>query len=111
MCDTYSACSAIARLTLPSIILLFGTFLFEIVIVSCSLSENGTFGCPEAVLGDTEQATKKRDIWASRSCAWGQRDRLPKNGTFGLPEAVLGDNGTGYQKAGLSRSKRDIWSH
>ncbi|GBL95676.1 hypothetical protein AVEN_269470-1 [Araneus ventricosus] len=55
-----------------SIFLIFGPFLFEIVIVGCFLSENGTFG---------------------------------------RPEAVLGDNATGYQKSGLSRSKRDVWSH
>ncbi|GBN02844.1 hypothetical protein AVEN_228248-1 [Araneus ventricosus] len=32
--------------------LIFVLFLFAIVIVCCSLSENGTFGRPEAVPGD-----------------------------------------------------------
>ncbi|GBL90882.1 hypothetical protein AVEN_27989-1 [Araneus ventricosus] len=43
------------------IFLIFGAFLFEIVFVGFFLSENGTFGGPEAVLGATGQATKKRD--------------------------------------------------
>ncbi|GBM67649.1 hypothetical protein AVEN_49558-1 [Araneus ventricosus] len=32
--------------------LVFEPFLFKIVIVACSCSGNGTFGHPEAVLGD-----------------------------------------------------------
>ncbi|GBN11031.1 hypothetical protein AVEN_173298-1, partial [Araneus ventricosus] len=85
--------------------------------------KTGLLGVPKLCLGTTGRATKKRGIWASRSCAWGQRDGLPKDGTFGRPEAVLGDNGTGYQQTGhlavpklclgtkgRATKKRDIWA-
>ncbi|GBM64325.1 hypothetical protein AVEN_267599-1 [Araneus ventricosus] len=86
--DTYNVRSVVAELLdIAVFFLIFSAFLFEIVIV-CSLSGNRTFGHPEAELGDnstgyqktghlgipklrslgtTGQATKKRDIWASRS--------------------------------------------
>ncbi|GBM70325.1 hypothetical protein AVEN_102660-1 [Araneus ventricosus] len=84
--------------------------------------QNWTFRRPVVVLGDngtdyqkTGLSPSERDISASRSCAWGQRDRLPKNGPvpfrtgiFRLPVTVLGDNGTDYQKTGLCPSERDI---
>ncbi|GBM49262.1 hypothetical protein AVEN_272139-1, partial [Araneus ventricosus] len=51
------------------------------------LGDNGTgyqktghLGVPNLFLGTTGHATRKRDIWVSRICAWGQRDMLPKNG-------------------------------
>ncbi|GBL88729.1 hypothetical protein AVEN_195696-1 [Araneus ventricosus] len=50
MSDTYSACSVIARLDITVRFLDF-SILFEIVIVSRSLPENGAFESPEAELG------------------------------------------------------------
>ncbi|GBL85243.1 hypothetical protein AVEN_129871-1 [Araneus ventricosus] len=80
MSDTYSAWSINAWLDITSDVLIFGTFLFEIFIVSRCISENGTFERPEAVLGSMGQATEKRDcpvqngayghIRQSRMCAW-----------------------------------------
>ncbi|GBM54339.1 hypothetical protein AVEN_259202-1 [Araneus ventricosus] len=88
----------------------------------------GHLGFPKLCLGTMGQATKKRNIWASRSCACGQRDRLPKNGTFGLPEVVLVDsgqalsqktehwarlsvdNGTGYCKTEHLESEVVLWT-
>ncbi|GBN21202.1 hypothetical protein AVEN_125235-1 [Araneus ventricosus] len=74
-----------------------GAFLFEIVIVDCSLFENGTFRRPDTVLGDngtgyqkTVQATRKQDRLPENSTGYqktGQAirkgDRLPENGKYG----------------------------
>ncbi|GBN31478.1 hypothetical protein AVEN_41966-1 [Araneus ventricosus] len=93
---------------------MFGAFLFQIIVVGCSLSGNGTFGRPEAVLGDNgtfwrpeaalgDNGTFGRleavlgDIWASRSCAWGQRDIWTSRGCawgyLGVPRLCLGTTG------------------
>ncbi|GBL89228.1 hypothetical protein AVEN_225778-1 [Araneus ventricosus] len=93
--------------------------LFEIVIVGCSISENGTFGRPEVVLGDNETGYQKTGLMATlhmlrHRWATGHYRQIlfeivivgcsiSENGTFGRPEAVLGDNETGYRKTGLSR--------
>ncbi|GBL90916.1 hypothetical protein AVEN_116059-1 [Araneus ventricosus] len=85
--------------------------------------KTGNLDVPMLYLGTTGHATRKRAIWASRCCTWGQRDRLLKNGTFGRPDVGLGDNGTGYSKTGhlgvpmlyletmvQATRKRDVWS-
>ncbi|GBL75537.1 hypothetical protein AVEN_154880-1 [Araneus ventricosus] len=59
MCDTYSACPVITGLLVG----IFGNFLFEIVIVICCLSENGTFGRPEAVLADNGTGYQKNGTY------------------------------------------------
>ncbi|GBL89229.1 hypothetical protein AVEN_225779-1 [Araneus ventricosus] len=80
--------------------------LFEIVIVGCSLSENGTFGRPEAVFGDNEtgyqttglMATLRmlRHRWATSHYRQSLFEivivgcSLSENGTFGLPKLCLG---------------------
>ncbi|GBL89230.1 hypothetical protein AVEN_225780-1 [Araneus ventricosus] len=43
--------------------------LFEIVIVGCSISEDGTFGVPKLCWGTTRQATKQRDLWPHYACS------------------------------------------
>ncbi|GBO03869.1 hypothetical protein AVEN_62224-1 [Araneus ventricosus] len=46
---------------------MLGLFLFEIVIVGCPLSENGTFGRPEAVLGYNGTGYQKTGLSLVRS--------------------------------------------
>ncbi|GBM51687.1 hypothetical protein AVEN_119968-1 [Araneus ventricosus] len=91
-CPTYICAIRIAHApsspgcyTLPQDFLIFGLFLFEIVIVGCSLPVNGTFGHPEVVLGDNETG-------------------YPKTGLLDVPKLCLGTTGQATQK-------RDVWSH
>ncbi|GBM81081.1 hypothetical protein AVEN_126206-1 [Araneus ventricosus] len=99
----------------------FGAFLFKIVIVGCSLSENGTLGRPEAVLGDigtgyqnTGLSCSKRDcpvqngtvLFKTRlSCS--KRDCPVQNETVLFKTGHSVQNGNVLFKTGLFRSKRD----
>ncbi|GBO41218.1 hypothetical protein AVEN_131825-1 [Araneus ventricosus] len=64
MCGKYSACSIIAEL----LDVTAGFFDFCPLLVR---------NCYRGLL-----SFSKRDIWESRSCVWGQRERLPNNGTI-----------------------------
>ncbi|GBN06216.1 hypothetical protein AVEN_165562-1 [Araneus ventricosus] len=41
--------------------MIFGAFLFQIVILGCSLSENGASGSPEAVIGNSGEGYQKTE--------------------------------------------------
>ncbi|GBN07040.1 hypothetical protein AVEN_201774-1 [Araneus ventricosus] len=67
----------------------------------------GRLGVPKLCLGTTGQVIRKRNCPFKNGTFGRPEAMLGDNGTFGRLQAVLGGNGTGYQKKGLSRPKRD----
>ncbi|GBN79718.1 hypothetical protein AVEN_23245-1 [Araneus ventricosus] len=102
MCNKYSACSVIAGLLHITV----GVFLFlassclKLLSWVCSLSENGSFGRPEAVLGDKGTFGRPEAVLGDNGAFGRPEAVLGDKGTFGRPEAVLGDNGKDYQETG-----------